>query len=473
MSKKRNNKSPMAIRKMIVIVILLSHILIFNSPLLAQNNGLSLSKAVNQALKNDPWLVGNSFTQDSVDAMSVAVGTLPDPKVSLSFANFPTDTFNFGQEAMTQLKIGVSQMFPRGHSLAIKRKQLELKSSQFPFQRQDRKAQIKVTVSQLWLDAYKAQMCIALIEKDRALFEQLADVAQASYSSALGRTRQQDIIRAQLELTRLDDRLTMLKQKQEMSINQLSRWLSNYFLEDYSDEYANNYSLTMKNITLDTKFPEIDLINAFLYKANDNTSTDEIFEYLAAHPAVLAVKQKIAATDIGIDLAKQKYKPAWGLSASYGFRGTSPSGIDRPDFLSLGVSFDVPLFTKNRQDKELQSAVAKSAAAQTQQWLLLRKFFSAFETAKAALLRLNERQQLYQQQLLPQMHEQAEAALTAYTNDDGDFAEVVRSRIAELNARIDALTISVDRQKTIAQLNYFFTTRNERKMTGDSSQGER
>ena len=55
------------------------------------------------------------------------------------------------------------------------------------------------------------------------------------------------------------------------------------------------------------------------------------------------------------------------------------------------------------------------------------------------------------------MAEQAEASLTAYTNDDGDFAEVVRARIAELNAQIDALNIDVERQKTIVQINYYFT----------------
>ena len=54
------------------------------------------------------------------------------------------------------------------------------------------------------------------------------------------------------------------------------------------------------------------------------------------------------------------------------------------------------------------------------------------------------------------MESQAEASLNAYTNDDGDFAEVVRSRIAELNARIEALDIDIARLQTIARLNYFF-----------------
>ena len=56
------------------------------------------------------------------------------------------------------------------------------------------------------------------------------------------------------------------------------------------------------------------------------------------------------------------------------------------------------------------------------------------------------------------MREQAEASLNAYTNDDGDFAEVVRARIADLNARIDALDIDVDLFKTNIRLNYYFNT---------------
>lgn len=426
----------------------------------SKNKYLSLEATIAASLKNDPWLVGNSYSQDSVEAMSVAVGTLPDPKVSVAFANFPIDTFNYGQEAMTQFKVGVSQMFPRGDTLAIKRKQLEVKSSQFPYQRADRKEKIKVTVAQLWLDAYKAQESIALIEKDRALFEQLADVAQASYSAALGRTRQQDIVRAQLELTRLDDRLTMLNQKLEMSVQKLSQWLSSYFLEKYGQSASIDEMSLSNTFILDRKLPSLMLENSVLYEEDKTIPANEIFKYLSSHPAMLALKKKIETTDIGIDLAKQKYKPAWGVNASYGFRGTAPSGDNRPDFLSLGVSFDVPLFTKNKQDKELESAVAKSSAVQTQEWLLLRKFIASFETSKAQLFRLNERQKLYKELLLPQMHEQAEASLTAYTNDDGDFAEVVRSRIAELNAQIDALSIAVDRQKTIVKLNYFFISNN-------------
>lgn len=88
------------------------------------------------------------------------------------------------------------------------------------------------------------------------------------------------------------------------------------------------------------------------------------------------------------------------------------------------------------------------------------------DTAIVQLQHLNERRVLYDQQLLPQMAEQAEAALSAYNNDDGDFAEAVRARISELNAKIDFLAISIDRLKTIAELNYFLTA-----ATSDNAEG--
>ncbi len=416
-------------------------------------NALSLEKTISIAQNNDLWLIKNKYQQQATESLSVSSGQLPDPKVSLALLNFPTDTFNFGQEPMTQMKVGVSQMFPRGDTLALKREQLEIKSDIFPFQRLDRSEKVKVIVSKLWLDAYKAQESIALIEENRSLFEQLSEVAESSYSSALGRTSQQDIVRAQLELTRLDDRLTMLKQQYDAAIQNLSGWISDYYLQDYQNLNVVKGINNSQNIKLSTQLPDLQIKKPETITIKDDS---RLFKLFKNHPAIVALQQKRLVSEKGIDLAKQKYKPAWGVNASYGYRGESSTGINRADFLTLGITFDVPLFTKNRQDKQLQAAVAQSDAVETEELFLLRQMLASFKSRVTQLNRLNERQKLYQQTLLPQMNEQAEASLSAYTNDTGDFAEVVRSRIAELNAQIDALTIAVERQKIIAQLNYFF-----------------
>jgi hypothetical protein len=422
----------------------------------AAPKGLTLQAAVKAAQENDPWLVQNKHSQDAVESKSVAAGTLPDPTVSLGLANFPTDTFDINQEPMTQVKIGVTQMIPRGDSLDIKQQQLKMIGSQFPYQREERRAITAVTVGQLWLDAYKAQQSIALIEKDRPLFEQLADVAEASYSTAMGKTRQQDIVRAQLELTRLDDRLTMLQQQKEMFIEELSGWFRDYFRQEYSIGETAGYTEQYESLRLTQGLPEVAMLKEELYTAVGKIKAEELFRYFSMHPSIQAVEQQIEASKLGIDLARENYKPMWGVSANYGYRDDGSAMGDRADFVSLGISFDLPVFTKNRQDKELQSAVSQTEAVKAGKWALVRKMIAGFEKNRTRLKRFNERQLLYREQLLPQMHEQAEASLTAYTNDDGDFAEVVRARIAELNARIAALDIEVERQKTIVQLNYYF-----------------
>ena len=84
----------------------------------AADNGKnwSFTESIKIAQKNDPWLTGNKHQQQAVEAMSLAVSSLPDPKISIGLANLPTDGFDFSQEGMTQLKVGITQMFPRGDS---------------------------------------------------------------------------------------------------------------------------------------------------------------------------------------------------------------------------------------------------------------------------------------------------------------------------------------------------------------------
>ena len=398
---------------------------------------LTLDEAITLAIDTDPWLTGSQYTQQALTDEATAAATLPDPRMSLMAGNFPVDTFDLNQEAMTQLSVGISQMFPRGDSLSLAQQQKQQLAEQHPLLRLDRRAKVGATVSQLWLEVFKAQESIRLIEQDRALFEQLVDVAEASYSSALGRARQQDVIRAQLELTRLSDRLTVLRQQQQAAQKRLSEWIGAPATVPLAPV------LPTQSLSRPLSAPTIEY-------ANEHTR----YEWIRHHPALRALDQRIDATQTGVDLAKQKYKPEWGLTAQYGYRDNDPMGRDRADLLSIGVNFDLPIFTGNRQDKEVSAAVNRTEAIKTEKHLLGRRLMAELETASVQLARLDERQALYADQLLPQMAEQAEASLTAYNNDDGDFAEAVRARIAELNAKVDALAIDVDRQKTIAQINY-------------------
>ncbi|SEL21063.1 Outer membrane protein TolC [Colwellia chukchiensis] len=401
-------------------------------------------------------MTGSRHQQQATEAASIAANTLPDPKVSISMAGLPTNGFDLNQEGMTQLKVGVSQMLPRGDSLAFKSQQLQLQSESYPLQRLDRQAKVAVTVGGLWLDAYRVQQSIALIEKNRALFAQLADVVEASYSSTLGKTRQQDLVRAQLELTRLEDRLNKLAQQQNKYHGMLSQWLTVVNSTELENYALTRNSINTYNMRLTQQLPQLALRNSDLVYDERWQQAQSLVPYLAQHPAVLAVDKKIDASKTGIKLAQQKYKPEWGLNASYGYRADDAMGRSRADLFSVGITFDLPLFTENKQDQEVRSVTAKTEAIKTEKHILLRQLLGSYASAKGRLLKLKKRQALYKNRLLPQIHDQALASLTAYTNDDGDFAEVVRARIAVLNAEIDELTLNVDEQKIHLELNYLF-----------------
>ena len=454
--------------------VLLFSLILFNKPLIAQikssgNDGLSLREAVDRAILIDPWLVGSHHQQQSVESLSVAANTLPDPKLTLGLANLPANDFSFERDPMSQFKVSISQSFARGESLSIKQKQFQQLASQFPYQRENRKALTSATVAKLWLDAFAEQKTEQLIEENRKLFEQLTDIVQASYSSTVANTRQQDIIRSQLELTRLDDRLTEVKLRKETLLKRLLEWLSPKLLDKNDHEPSWDYFRLIKTdyLELNNLLPSLNIIEKELVLNDKSSISKLVLPLLMKHPAILEIDKKIEATKTGISLAKQKYKPEWGVSASYGYRDdvNLPNGQQASDLFSIVVSFDLPIFTSNKQDKYLSSAISKTEAAKTEKTLLLRKMLAKFESNRSRLNRLYQRESLYQDKLLPQLEVQSEATLSAYTNDDGDFDQVIRARISQLNARIELVEIQVEIQKTIAELNYFFIQKAENLIT--------
>ncbi|WP_417531810.1 TolC family protein [Marinobacter lipolyticus] len=399
---------------------------------------LELTRAINTAIKNDPWLRQSAQMQAALLDESVAEGALPDPRLTIGAANLPMDTFDTGQEPMTQATIGFTQRIPRGDSRRLARAKKSQMADVQPFRREHRRAQVRETVTHLWLDLWRSQKSIRLIEENRGLFEQLADVAEAGYTSATTGSRQQDIIRASLELTRLEDRLTALTSQRASSRESLGEWIGP----------------AQAQLAVSAEMPG-ELLSK-LPGGGVHTTADALLR----HPSIRATDERIDVQAIDVDLARQAYKPEWSVFAQYGYRDRAPNGQDRADLVSVGIGFDLPIFTGNRQDRKLNASAARLEAVKTERVLQVRSLQARARAALARIERLDERIGLYQQTLLPQMEEQASAALTAYNNDDGDFAEAVRARIDQLNADIELVQIQAERARHLASFRY---------LTADSS----
>jgi hypothetical protein len=160
----------------------------------------------------------------------------------------------------------------------------------------------------------------------------------------------------------------------------------------------------------------------------------------------------VAATQVA--LAKQSLKPVYTGGAACGYRDNAPGGSNRADFLTLELSFDVPLFAEKRQKPLIRASQHSAAAIQVERTLIVKELFANYQQAVAELNILDERRTLYADLLLAQINDLTEATLSAYTADEGDFEEVMRAYIAELNTKIDLLQIDVERLQVLARLDY-------------------
>lgn len=429
------------IRAYLCVAVVLSSISLY-----ANSAQLSMQDAVKMAIQHDPWLTGSKLQERSLRVASKGVNNLPDPKLSLGLLNLPSDGFAFDQEPMTQLKVGITQNFPRGDSLAIKQQQLNYQADQYPYQRADRKAKLQVTVSTLWLEAVKADMTIGLIKRDRVLFEQLVEIVNASYSAAQGNTRQQDVISAQLELARLEDKLTAMQSQRDAALANLAQYISP------ADHLM--LSNAFNGDMLPPSYPELDRHIQLVFQRADHSG---LLELLTHHPAIQAIEQAVKAGNTAVELAKQQYEPQWGVNASYAYRDDSPLGQSRADFFSIGITVDMPLWGYEKQDSEVAKFNLQAQAIETDKRLMQQKMVGQMLSLYQQKLRLEQREQGYLASILPQMQQQADASLSAYTHDDGDFSQVMRARIAQLNAQIDLIALQSQKHQTHIQLEYFLT----------------
>jgi outer membrane protein TolC len=118
------------------------------------------------------------------------------------------------------------------------------------------------------------------------------------------------------------------------------------------------------------------------------------------------------------------------------------------------VMVDLPIFPGDRQSRRLQASRHEVNAAMASRDLRLRELQRTLEEEHAAWTRTGERLERYEKLLIPRARENTEAALNAYQSERGDFTALLRARISELDTRLDALRLRVDRAKARAGLLY-------------------
>ena len=160
----------------------IKHLILLNV-LLNQNifakNELSLEKIERIAIKTSPELSLLRHKEQALYESSVAAAQLPDPKLQAGLINVPTDSFSLTQENMTQLKLGIAQVFPKGDSLAIKSEQKKILANAEKYGALNLQENILRIVRNEWLDLYYWRQANKIIIKNRKIFKHLVKVTES------------------------------------------------------------------------------------------------------------------------------------------------------------------------------------------------------------------------------------------------------------------------------------------------------
>jgi outer membrane protein TolC len=304
----------------------------------------------------------------------------------------------------------------------------------------------------LWLQAFEAAANYKLVSDAKPLFDKLGDIVTASYASSSGSANQQDIIRAELELIRLNDRLIALESEKQVAVARLFQFLYKIDVTAAAD-YSHGQAI---------EFPlELPLLSPQQNKALQMIADISPYEFntlVNEHPLLVATEQRVRSSAVDIDIAKQDYQPQYGVNASYAMRDDTPLGQSRADFFSVGVSVSLPLFSSAGQDAQVSAAKLLTESIRTEKLLLMKELMAGLKSAHADYSGLSDRAVLYEQQILPKIQQQAQAELNAYTNDTGDFTEVLRAKIDELDTQITMLNINVKQRIALSKIDYYLAS---------------
>ena len=392
----------------------------------AQDN-LTLDETERLALEKDLTAPRYEALANARKEQAVAAGQLPDPKLKLGAANLPIDSFDRKQENMTQMQVGIQQSFPPGRTLGLRSEQAEVMAGADQARARTMTRQVLRDVRERYLDIFYQVEAGHIIDSSRELFDQLLEVTRFYY--AQGRKNQQDVLRASVELALLDDRRTRVRTEEDKLRADLARLIGPQAAYRPLSKFFPGFSNLPSRSDLDAA--------------------------IVTHPSLQADDIIVEAGQLGVDIARQSYKPGWMLDVTYGNRaGKSNDGKSRDDFLSAMVIMDIPLFAGKRQDKRLATRQQEVKAARLKRDDSYLRLKRQLDADYAEWLRLEERLKLYQDTIFPEAIQNAQASLTAYQSGVTDFTGVMRARITELDVKLQKLRLRIDKAKAEARLLY-------------------
>lgn len=355
-----------------------------------------LRELIQELEKNNPELQAARYRYEAATKRPSQVGSLPDPKIGVTNfgVGYPFSPLN--QSNFAYNGIGVSQEIPFPGKLALAAeeatKEAQREYENYRALQLDLVARLKSAYYE-WFGVSKA---IETTHKNRELMERLEAIARARYS--VGKGIQQDVLKAQVEISSLAQQLELFEQRRDSIEAQIK------FLLNWPQERALGRPAEVKPTRFDME------LRAVLAAAD------------AKSPRVRAMQLMVDSRAVGVNRSQKELRPDFNFMFQWQRTGTA-----FPDYYMATAEVRVPLYFWRKQRygiEEAQTRLQESrqsyrAARQEVQYLAKDQYLIAKSSERVLAL--------YESGIGPQASLSLDSALAGYQVGTVDFLTLVNN----------------------------------------------
>ena len=387
---------------------------------------LKLDDYIEYSLKNSASLKAAFQSYIAATHESPQVSALPDPKLTYGYFIESIETRVGPQEH----KVGIAQSFPWFGTLSLKGAIADAEARAEYYRFLSLKNQIVFRVSQAYTELAYAKAAIQITKDTIELVSSWENILQERFRTGSG--SHSDLIRVQLELGKLEERLAEFQDlviPLKNSLNALLNRSPDTRVETTTDFLSKGTSFQISKTI--TKASQINL----------NTE----------NPEVLMLTAAIEAKKAGVKLAEKKFYPNFTLGVNYIATGNRDVAGGGDDSINSMLTLSLPVFWKKNKAAISQARAKKKSFEQMKEE---RKFSLSSELSRSLYeLRDSKRKiVLYKKTLIPKTEESIEASYTAYEAGESGFLDVIDSEERLLEFQLSLKRTQADQLISLGKL---------------------
>ena len=382
---------------------------------------LSLNEVIAEGLRQNPGVQSALHTLEAQRHKIPQAKSLADPQVSAGWMG-NVAPFSLQQGDPSSYRgVSVSQEFPYPGKLKLRGQiaSKDVDAAQWDYESVRRR--VVADLKSAYFDYFFYSKALEITRKDKDLLQKLSSISEARYR--VGKGMQQDVLRSQVEISLLLQKITVMEQQQATAQARLN--------------------------TLMARSPEsplpppADVEATGLYE-----NLDDLYAAAKANDTSLQREQQmVEKNQFAVQLAHKDYQPDFGVAYTYQQRS-----MGLPDMNGMMFTVNVPLFYKTKQREEVRQATEEVLSAERSRanranelQFELKQLFLSAQASKQLL-------DLYAKAVVPQSSLALESSMSAYQVGTVDFLTVLSNFSTILSYEVDYYRELANYQTSLARM---------------------